>query len=721
MNTKYPRIITVLFVFCISITQAYSQTDGEINPHTKDSILFWQEKNIDSAIYFAQQYFNTSKVEKKRDEIFEIGEILADYLYKEGNYSEEIVVLTELLDYCKGDELQLKKADILLKLGEALRAVKQYEVGLEYLSEAEKIFKVKNKLEKLAKTYNRKAAILYQKNTSLGHEIADYTQTFAYIDKSIEIAENFSNIEIISSGLEIKGAYYRASKDYKKAIKTFFKVINIYKKNNRTIFPNLYINISLTFFELKDYEKSIYYGEKAYSLLTKKTEYSQQITYITRYLSYSYNELKDYKNAYTYVRIYENSSNKQWNIEKEALMEEMSRKYLIEKKERQLEKQKEANKYNQLKISQKQNTNYLLGGFVAVAVLVLLIMLRQKHKVKQTNQKLEFTNREIESKKKALVQKNRQLEKLGEFKSSVSAMLVHDLKNPLNFIMANSQHDKKNKSNIHIYVAASKMLAHILNILDVNKYENTSMMLKTEKFEIQQLVNAVYNETKHGLDVKNIRFQTNIPENYTLNADKSIIERVLMNIVSNAIKYTPVGGKITISASPKNADFINISVADTGDGIPENMKEYIFEKYTSIDSKYKANSSGLGLAFCKIAVETHGGQIQILQEIGTGAEFVFSIPYLPEGARTKTITGKWVKTNEKVENIVLSDSEKLLIEPYIAKLIELDVYCISDVKKITKEIHSLNSNNCQEIAVRINCAVANCSQTMFESAVANAV
>jgi len=108
--------------------------------------------------------------------------------------------------------------------------------------------------------------------------------------------------------------------------------------------------------------------------------------------------------------------------------------------------------------------------------------------------------------------------------------------------------------------------------------------------------------------------------------DKDLIGQVLMNLITNAIKFTPEYGKILVEAR-SNASKVTISVKDTGTGIPEEFHEKIFEKFETVKVRQKGTqaSTGLGLAFCKLAVERHGGKIGIESEVGEGSRFWFSL------------------------------------------------------------------------------------------------
>jgi two-component system clock-associated histidine kinase SasA len=107
--------------------------------------------------------------------------------------------------------------------------------------------------------------------------------------------------------------------------------------------------------------------------------------------------------------------------------------------------------------------------------------------------------------------------------------------------------------------------------------------------------------------------------------DADMIRRVLINLVENAIKFTPPEGKIDVFGSQTGA-YIQFCIQDTGPGIPEAEQVHIFDKFTRLQEKEGPRGLGLGLAFCRLAVIGHGGQIWVESEPGTGASFNFTLP-----------------------------------------------------------------------------------------------
>ncbi|MDP6507225.1 MAG: ATP-binding protein, partial [Planctomycetota bacterium] len=112
-----------------------------------------------------------------------------------------------------------------------------------------------------------------------------------------------------------------------------------------------------------------------------------------------------------------------------------------------------------------------------------------------------------------------------------------------------------------------------------------------------------------------------------LSCDAELIKRVIQNLLGNALKFTPSDGTISVSIL-NGGDTVKIAITDSGPGIPEDYRDKIFEKYGQVEARQqgKKYSTGIGLSFCKLAVEAHGGEIGVDSEVGKGSTFWFKIP-----------------------------------------------------------------------------------------------
>jgi signal transduction histidine kinase len=238
--------------------------------------------------------------------------------------------------------------------------------------------------------------------------------------------------------------------------------------------------------------------------------------------------------------------------------------------------------------------------------------------------------------------KNAQLQELEEFKDNLLHMIVHDLKNPLFAISGNIELlllDKENFSEMQSIAAANCLSScqdlneMVEQLLDINKLEDKKLQLKKETTDLATLVDDSLNPLLKRAEEKQISINfVNANGTSTILIDSRLIRRVISNLVDNGIRHTPKGGQIEIASElEQSKNNLCISVRDTGNGLDPAYHQKIFNKFEQVNMKNQGVSvgtAGLGLAFCKLAVEAHGGQIWVESEgEGEGSTFRFTIPY----------------------------------------------------------------------------------------------
>jgi signal transduction histidine kinase len=264
-----------------------------------------------------------------------------------------------------------------------------------------------------------------------------------------------------------------------------------------------------------------------------------------------------------------------------------------------------------------------------------------KIRVKSLLRIKEYHN-ELIKKYDEIKKKNVLLQELEKFKDGLLHMIVHDLKNPLFAISGNIELlllDKENFSETQ-NIAAQNCLSscHDLNemvqqLLDINKMENKKLQLKKEMTDLVPLIEDTLIRLQKRAEEKQISIHfLNANGISTIPMDSRLIKRVISNLVDNGIRHTPKGGRMEVASElEKSKRNLCVSVRDTGAGVDPAFHQKIFNKFEQVDLKNRGVSvgtAGLGLAFCKLAVEAHGGQIWIESEgEGKGSTFRFTIPY----------------------------------------------------------------------------------------------
>ncbi|NLM43383.1 MAG: HAMP domain-containing histidine kinase [Clostridiales bacterium] len=173
-----------------------------------------------------------------------------------------------------------------------------------------------------------------------------------------------------------------------------------------------------------------------------------------------------------------------------------------------------------------------------------------------------------------------------------------------------------------------RLVRIVTNIIDLSKHDNGFLKLKIKNANIVSIVEDITMSIVKFAHMKNlnITFDTDIEEKI-MAIDPDAIERIMLNLISNAIKFTKEGGSIYINIYDKG-DRIIVSVKDTGVGIPESSLKSIFERFYQIDNTLSKNmeGSGIGLSLVKALVESHGGTISVESELNKGTEFIIELP-----------------------------------------------------------------------------------------------
>jgi len=271
----------------------------------------------------------------------------------------------------------------------------------------------------------------------------------------------------------------------------------------------------------------------------------------------------------------------------------------------------------------------LLAGFSTAMVLFFL------RRISSLSASLAHSNAALES-------RNRKLRQLESFKTDLFHMLIHDMKAPLTFMIGSLQvllerdigalNSEQEKMVSLVLRGCNRLKEMVSNILDVNRLEEGKLEIKAESIAIcdfleSQSIPWIQQAERQG---KVFRLECLTLAGHIIHSDPDLLCRILENLVSNAIKHTRAGsGLIRIVARPAEQNGVIFEVIDNGDGMPPEFNDRLFEKYSVLDNQtdHRTNSNtGLGLFFCKLAVEAMGGRIWAESEPGGGSTFSFSLP-----------------------------------------------------------------------------------------------
>ncbi len=237
-----------------------------------------------------------------------------------------------------------------------------------------------------------------------------------------------------------------------------------------------------------------------------------------------------------------------------------------------------------------------------------------------------------------LKQRNQQLVALERVRTELAEMLVHDLRGPLTILLGtldlidmvlgeslDEDHQDLLKSARR---SGHSILAMIGDILDIARLEAGQLVLEPRPVLLPTMLTDVADQFRPLAELGNLSLRVepggDLPP---VQADAKLIQRVLANLIANAIKHTPSGGSITLATRQGRPGYLTVSVRDTGEGIPLDQQRRIFEKFGQVGKEgAERRGTGLGLTFCKLAVEAHRGEIWVESALGEGSTFAFVLP-----------------------------------------------------------------------------------------------
>jgi PAS domain S-box-containing protein len=227
---------------------------------------------------------------------------------------------------------------------------------------------------------------------------------------------------------------------------------------------------------------------------------------------------------------------------------------------------------------------------------------------------------------------------LEEMREDLLAMIFHDLRAPLGNVLSSLEmleaalpRDEGSAvlaPLVEIALRSSQRLSHLLNsLLDLRRLESGQAILDKEPAELLVLMREAVDQIQPNAEARAVALKLDLPPRVPLLLlDSDMVRRVLINLLDNAVKYTPPGSRVTVQVSAPPREPVTVAIADEGTGVAAEHEHMIFEKFNRVQREGGPKGLGLGLAFCRLAIEAHGGRIWVEGAPGRGATFKFTLP-----------------------------------------------------------------------------------------------
>ncbi len=563
--------------------------------------------------------------------------------------------------------------DISIKIGDVYFSKDDYKNALKYYFSTLNQGEISNDHKAIGAAYNRIGNCYYH--------MSDYHNALNYYHNSLAHYKAINDIPSQGGALNNLALVYFDSDSLDQAL-TFFKKALDFKKdeNKKDDMGAIYHNLGLVYNEKKDYNKAREYLKRALDIFNetgnvkyqantlnsigrtyeKNKQYEEALAYYDQALkkakssrafyimmdNYSfqngcYANLGNYKNAYLYNQFYHNLKDSLNNIEKGKQIAEIQAKYENEIRDRQNRLLTKQNETNQALI-QKQYAIGIAIGITSILLAILAVFLwysfRQKQKanklLKTQKQQIEEKNRTLADLNKEISNQKHDLEELNQIKDKLFSIISHEFRSPLNslkgtlaLLMAGILSDDELKTlSRDLTDKINNTSIFLDNLLNWAKSQMNGIEAKPAEVDLQMLVNDNIKLLVTQADKKEIALVNKIGEPLVAFTDPNMMNLVLKNLISNAIKFSLRGGAVEIEAK-ENDHKITVSISDHGIGMPEENIKKLFELET-FTTRGTANEkgTGLGLFISKNFIETNGGKIWINSKEGLGSTFSFTVP-----------------------------------------------------------------------------------------------
>lgn len=474
-----------------------------------------------------------------------------------------------------------------------------------------------------------KLGVVHQKKGNYEKAISYYEQALV---EAREMKSKFDEAILLGN----MGSTLREQNKHKESLVYLFDALAIKKDlGKRTSTAHTCNDISETYLAMNEPEKARIYALEAISF--SEGVNLEQYSFGYGLLAESSRRLGDFSNAYDYLEKSHTMKDSIFNLSSQAKMDELQVQYESEKKKEEivlLTEQKQAAEF-------RRNAYLILG--LMVATLLFLLFNRQRLKADRN---------------KRLLEKEQEVEKM---KSRFFANISHEFRTPLTLILGPIESlraetdDPEKLYNFNVMKKNAETLLGLVNqLLDLSKLEAGKFKLEVGEEDIVPILKGVSMAFHSKAELKKIDLQVIVEmERLLCYFDREKLETILANLMSNAFKFTPEGGKIQVSfkvdESQSESKMGVIAIRDTGLGIPEKDMAHIFNRFYQAADVREAEyqGTGIGLALTKELVELHRGSIEVFSEEGKGTEFTVRLPLDKEEYAEEEITSTPYKENEK--------------------------------------------------------------------------
>ncbi|MEQ9300522.1 MAG: response regulator [Cyclobacteriaceae bacterium] len=624
--------------------------------------FFYYERLIDSDS--AKKYF-LSAIDGYKAQNDSSGELKSRYGYSLilddlGQMKEAIDELLLTLEIAELTKDSSEMTKILNVIGNINNYLGYHEIAINYY---EKSAEMAGFLGDLMS----EAIVVY--NTSIIYgEDEEYARELASLQRGLAIVKEVGDVEFEASYLNRIGSTYKDLDQLDSAIYFLKTSEQMYDSLARTPTPGAQSNQGFNFQALGQYYEyigdptsAIKYFKKALAV-GKKVESTQLIINNTEYVSAVYESIGNYKDALNYYRISALLSDSIFTEENTLKLNEVQAKYENAKQVAENEQLRSAANEQDIVI-QKQRLYNIFFAVITVIIIVSAFFLLLAYR------KIVRQKKAAEDDRTTIKKQSVQLEHNARLKSQFFSNIAHELRTPLTILLG--MIDGMTKKGIGHFGQADfsklqlaksngvKIQNLIDEIFELTKSEAHKLKLIAKPIEVLPLMERIVFSFHSLAEDKNIDLNISYNQVHGIyaNIDQPKFEKIINNLIVNALKFTENGGSITVKLGLKSDKLLTIEVVDTGVGIPADEIEFVFDRFFQVSTGDNAANpgTGLGLAMAKELTKLHNGEISVKSEVGKGTTFSLAFPVveaLPELLETAEPEEADIATDQLLDGII---------------------------------------------------------------------
>lgn len=528
---------------------------------------------------------------------------VAGLCYDRGDYVQSLALYLKA-DSILGDRINIDRGEILQNIGQIYHVWEDLKLEKKYLSDALTVY------EKLNDDYGISTIALTLGNTEL--QSGNYEKARDHFLKALSFFEHYNDEELRGNIYRLLGSAYHGLNDQQRSLEYYNQAIAILKnENGDQDLAYCYWGLGNVYISMHDLPEAVVALDTAYEKAVRLGDINLKADILQSYTTLHHQQ-RDYRRAFETQQQYLALADSISKIKSSKVVAEMEAKYQNERKQQEIGLLAAQNRLQQQE-KVEQRTRFIVaiaGVLILAAAFYFLFITKQKA--------------------------NRKLKELDELKSRFFANISHEFRTPLTLIsgpIGSRLRDPGLAADVRSELEmidrnAQQLLSLVGQLLDLSKLESGGVVLRIESGDISTLLKTLASSFQYLAHGKSIQYDVSIAgSGQDVWYDQDVVQKIVTNLLANAIKYTPENGTVGFSAEIRKGE-LELTVSNSGEGIPEHALQNVFGRFFQVNGQ--AGGIGIGLALVKELADFCGGSIAVRSTPGQLTTFTVILPVARE-------------------------------------------------------------------------------------------